>query len=70
MKHDAFVARELGRKRDDQHRLLQRIPTVDDLQAGWLLLRSGAAPRANYRLCMPPPHLTAEYATEYDAAVV
>ena len=67
--HDAFVARQLRRKRDDQDRLLQRIPTVDDLQAGWLLLHSCAATRANYLLRILPPHLTAEYATEHDAAV-
>ena len=32
--HDAFVARHLRRKRDDQDRLLERIPGVDDLQTG------------------------------------
>ena len=50
-------------------RLLERIPGVDDLQARWLLLRSCAATRANYLLRILPPHLTADYAAEHDAAV-
>ena len=36
--HEEFVARQLQRKRADQDGLLDRIPTLDDLQAAWLLL--------------------------------
>ena len=67
--HEAFVARQLQRKRADQDRLLERIPTLDDLQAAWLLLQSCAAPRANYLLRILPPHLTADYAAAHDASV-
>ena len=67
--HDAFVARQLRHKRDDHDRLLASIPAVDDLQAAWLLLRFCAAPRANYLLRTLPPHLTADFAAEHDAAV-
>jgi len=52
---DAFIARQLRRKRDDQDRLLASIPAVDDLQAAWLLLRFCAAPRANYLFANPSP---------------
>ena len=67
--HDAFVARQLQHKRDDHDRLLASIPAVNDLQAAWLLLRFCAAPRANYLLRTLPPHLTADFAAEHDAAV-
>ena len=67
--HEDFVARQLQRKRADQDRLLERIPTLDDLQAAWLLLQSCAAPRANYLLRILPPHLTADYAAAHDASV-
>eukprot|EP00439_Symbiodinium_sp_Y106_P055787 s4313_g7.t1 len=48
--HGAFVARQLNSKREEQDRLLQRIPALDSLQAAWLLLLFCAAPRANYLL--------------------
>ena len=44
-------------------------PTLDDLQAAWLLLQSCAAPRANYLLRILPPHLTADYAAAHHASV-
>ena len=35
---EAFVRRELGRKRVVQDQLLSRLPAVGDLQSAWLLL--------------------------------
>ena len=67
--HDAFVTRQLNSKREEQDRLLQRIPALDSLQAAWLLLLFCAAPRANYLLRILPPHLTADYAVAHDVAV-
>ena len=67
--HDAFVARQLNLKREEQDRLLQRMPALDSLQAAWLLLLFCAAPRANYLLRILPPHLTADYAVAHDVAV-
>ena len=67
--HGAFVARQLNSKREEQDRLLQRIPALDSLQAAWLLLLFCAAPRANYLLRILPPHLTADYAVAHDVAV-
>ena len=49
--HDAFVARQLNSKREEQDRLLQRIPALDSLQAAWLLLLFCAPPRQ-----LPAPH--------------
>eukprot|EP00439_Symbiodinium_sp_Y106_P075626 s1173_g15.t1 len=64
-----FSARYLACKREDQDRLLQRLPGLGDLQAAWLVLQSCAALRANYLLRILPPHLTAAYAESRDAAV-
>ena len=52
---EAFVQRELSRRREMQDRLLGKLPTVSDLHPAWLLLLFCAAPRANYLLRMPPP---------------
>ena len=52
--HEDFVARQLQRKRADQDRLLDRIPTLDDLQAAWLLLQSCAAPLLAAHLASTP----------------
>ncbi|OLQ07106.1 hypothetical protein AK812_SmicGene9518 [Symbiodinium microadriaticum] len=52
---DAYVQHRLALKRDEHDRLLQRIPSVQDVQAAWLLLHYCAAPRANYLLRSLPP---------------
>ena len=66
---DEYVQRQLQQKRDDQDRLLPRIPRMPDLQAAWLLLLFCAAPRCNYLLRMLPPALTQAYAEAHDAAI-
>ena len=49
--------------------LLQAIPTLDDLQASWLLLLFCASPRCNYHLRMLVPEETATFAQDHDTAV-
>ena len=66
---EAFVRRELGRKRVVQDQLLSRFPAVGDLQSAWLLLLFCASPRANYLLRMLPPGATQALARERDTAV-
>ena len=66
---DAYVQQRLALKREEHDRLLQRIPSVPDLQAAWLLLHCCAVPRANYLLRSLPPAATAAYASSHDAAV-
>ena len=66
---DAYVQQRLALKREEHDRLLQRIPSVPDLQAAWLLLHYCAVPRANYLLRSLPPAATAAYASSHDAAV-
>ena len=66
---EAFVQRELSRRREMQDRLLGKLPTVSDLQCAWLLLLFCAAPRANYLLRMLPPGATEAFARQHDEAV-
>ena len=66
---EAFVRRELRRKRETQDQLLARLPAVGDLQCAWLLLLFCASPRANCLLRMLPPGATEAFAREHDAAV-
>ena len=66
---EAFVRRELRRKRETQDQLLARLPAVGDLQCAWLLLLFCASPRPNYLLRMLPPGATEAFAREHDAAV-
>ena len=49
--------------------LLDRIPTVNDLQSAWLLLIFGAATRANFSSRSVPPQLALEFAMTHDANV-
>eukprot|EP00439_Symbiodinium_sp_Y106_P082929 s351_g22.t1 len=58
---DAYVQQRLALKREEHERLLQRIPSVQDLQAAWLLLHYCAAPCPNYLLRSLPPATTAAY---------
>ena len=65
---DAYVQQRLALEREEHDRLLQRIPSVQDLQAACLLLHYCAAPRANYLLRSVCPATTAAYASSHDAA--
>jgi len=70
--HDAFIARQLRRKRDDQDRLLARAtpPSTTSRQRGSCC--ASAPPRTPTTFCILlqilPPHLTADFAAEHDAA--
>ena len=66
---EAFVQRHLRDRRRNQDALLERIPTLGDLQSAWLLLLFCASTRANYLLRMLPPHCTADYSREHDRAI-
>ena len=66
---EAFVQRHLRDRRRNQDALLERIPTLGDLQSAWLLLLFCASTRANYFLRMLPPHCTAAYSREHDRAI-
>ena len=48
--HEEFVKAQLGMKSMEHLRLFQRIPAVEDVQAGWLLLSFCAATRSTYWL--------------------
>ena len=50
--------------------LFERIPLIDDVQVGWLLLIFCAATRANYWFRTVPPEYTSEYAEQHDQSVL
>ena len=50
-------------------RLLDRIPSLPDLQSAWLLLLMCAAPRSNYLLRSLAPSLTDELARTHDDGI-
>ena len=66
---EAFVQRHLRDQRRNQDALLERIPTLGDLQSAWLLLLFCSSTRAKYLLRMLPPHCTAAYSREHDRAI-
>ena len=66
--HD-YVQTQLADKRREHDLLLERIPSVPNLQAAWLLLLFCATPRPNYMLRMLPPTATTAFAAGHDAAV-
>ena len=51
---EAFVQRHLRDRRRNQNALLERIPTLGDLQSAWLRLLFCASTRANYLLRLLP----------------
>ena len=67
--HKEFIKAQLRMKSAEQLRLLERIPAVENVQAGWLLLSFCAATRSNYWLRTVCPELTAEFAAEHDRNV-
>ena len=46
--HVEFIKAELVEKSSEHSRLFERIPVVEDVQSGWLLLSFCAATRSNY----------------------
>ena len=64
-----YVAQQLLHSSQSHQALLERIPTVDDLQSAWLLLLFCASPRCNHTLRTTPPQLTQGFATRHDTSV-
>ena len=64
-----FVQRELAEISVKHQSLLDRIPQVQDLQSGWLLLLFCAVPTPNYFLRMLHPEATRVFAAQHDSSV-
>ena len=65
-----YQRHHLSQTRASHQALLDDIPSLDDLQASWLLLLYCASPRCNYLLRMLPPTTTRQYAQDHDLAVL
>ena len=67
--HPENVQNQLQRVSASHRQLLERIPSVQDLQAAWLLLLYCAGTRANFLLRAIPPAQTEEYAVNHTASL-
>ena len=65
-----FVAAQLQVLANSHASLLQRVQSLEDLQASWLLLLFCCSPRCNHVLRLLPPDCTSAFATTHDAALV
>ena len=68
--HLSFITAHMAAKFKEQALLFERIPLIEDVQVGWLLLVFCAATRANYWLRTVPPEHTSEYAEQHDQSVL
>jgi hypothetical protein len=66
---DEYVAEFLADLRGDHDQLLDRLPSMDDLQAAWLILLFCGATRANYVLRTVAPTSSAGFAAQHDEAI-
>ena len=64
--HPDFIRHFLQKKSDVHSRLFERIPSVGDLQAAWLLLLYCAAAKPNFLLRTVSPAFTSAYAAQHD----
>ena len=67
--HPDFVARHLQRVEQEQQILLDRIPSMSDVQSAWLLLLHCASARANYQLRIVHPTAVEGFARAHDAGL-
>ena len=67
--HSDYVARHLQRVEQEQQTLLDRIPSVSDVQSAWLLLLHCASARANYQLRVVHPSVVEGFARAHDAGL-
>ena len=67
--HPSYVRVQLSEIQHDHQTLLDRIPSLPDLQSSWLLLLHCASARANYFLRVVPPVLAEEFAREHDRSL-
>ena len=68
--HPSFITAHMAAKFKEQALLFERIPFIEDVQVGWLLLVFCAATRANNWLRTVPPKHTTEYAEQPDQSVL
>ena len=64
--HPDFIRHFLRKKSDAHSRLFERIPSVGDLQAAWLLLLYCAAAKPNFLLRTVSPAFTSACAAQHD----
>ena len=69
MGHPDFVRAQLETTQAEHQVLLDRIPSLPDLQSAWSLLVHCAASRANYFLHVVPPELGEEFASAHDRSL-
>ena len=67
--HPDYVRAQLASLSVVHDQLLQKVPTIPDLQCAWMLLLCCCAARANYILRMVHPDLTATFAAHHDASL-
>ena len=65
----AFIQAHLEKKAAEQRTLLERIPTVTDLQSAWSTLLHCVSARANYLLRVVEPQSVAAHARAHDEGV-
>jgi len=61
-----FINRILRAKLDEEHKLLDNLEHIPNIQTSWLLLFFCSCPRANYILRTVPPHLCQDYCEQRD----
>ena len=64
-----FVRRHLQSELASHCTLLERIPSIPDLQCAWLILLFCASTRANFLLRALPPSATREFAFQHDTSL-
>ena len=67
--HEEHVRRHLNHTIDVHTELLQRIPSLPDVQSAWAILLHCANARANYSLRVVRPELAMEFARAHDAGL-
>ena len=67
--HADFVQEHLRAKTESHRILLDRIPSVPDLQTTWLILLFCASMRANFLLRALPPDATRDFARRHDCSL-
>ena len=67
--HPDYVTRHLQRVEQEQQTLLDRIPSVFDVQSAWLLLLHCASARANYQLRVVHPSAVEGFSRAHDAGL-
>ena len=67
--HEDFVRDHLRRTTEDHMSLLEKIPSLPDVQSAWALLLHCAGARANYMLRAIRPELTVQFSADHNAGL-